>query len=192
MIDPVFFFDLSDLENITYTDTGEIDGYSSSLINIGGGYVIGIGYGESESTLKIEVYKQGESSVEIVTFEEFLNTSFATNYKAYYVDRERHLIGLPIRSYNSTTKSYEYRYLLLHFNGTHLDYVLSDNISYSITNAVRGFYQNGYYYVVTDKSFYAFNVGKLDNLPFVSADGVIQSGITSPSSNSPAWPPVAK
>ena len=191
LIDPVFFFDLSDLENITYTDTGEIDGYSSSLINIGGGYVIGIGYGESESTLKIEVYKQGESSVEIVTFEEFLNTSFATNYKAYYVDRERHLIGLPIRSYNSTTKSYEYRYLLLHFNGTHLDYVLSDNISYSITNAVRGFYQNGYYYVVTDKSFYAFNVGKLDNLPFVSADGVIQSGITSPSSNSPAWPPAA-
>ena len=35
--DPVFFFDLSDLSNITYTDTGEIEGFSSSLVDFENG-----------------------------------------------------------------------------------------------------------------------------------------------------------
>ena len=193
LIDPVFFFDLSDLNNITYTDTGEIDGYSSSLINIGGGYVIGIGYGESESTLKIEVYKQGENSVEIVCFEEFANTDFATDYKAYYIDRERHLIGLAIETYNSTTTAYENRYMLLHFNGNYFDHIIGNKIAFSIVDTVRGFYKDGYYYVVTDKDFYAFDTDNLDTLPFVSADGVRENyeenSLPDRDPNAPAWPP---
>ena len=51
--DPVFFFDLSDYENITYTDTGYIEGFSSSLINLGEGYLLGIG-NEDSMTGKIE------------------------------------------------------------------------------------------------------------------------------------------
>ncbi|MBO5671472.1 MAG: beta-propeller domain-containing protein, partial [Clostridia bacterium] len=37
MTDPVFFFDLSDPANITYTDTGVIEGYSTSLVELEGG-----------------------------------------------------------------------------------------------------------------------------------------------------------
>ena len=40
VLDPVFFFDLSDLDNITYKDTGTIEGMSTSLIDYGNGYLI--------------------------------------------------------------------------------------------------------------------------------------------------------
>jgi uncharacterized secreted protein with C-terminal beta-propeller domain len=36
--DPVFFFDLSDINNITYKDTGTIEGYSTSLVDFTNGY----------------------------------------------------------------------------------------------------------------------------------------------------------
>ena len=41
--DPVYFFDLSDYNNVTYVDTGFIDGFSSSLIDFGEGYLLGVG-----------------------------------------------------------------------------------------------------------------------------------------------------
>ena len=41
--DPVFFFDLTDVNNITYKETGTIEGFSTSLINLGDGYLLGIG-----------------------------------------------------------------------------------------------------------------------------------------------------
>lgn len=174
LVDPVFFFDLSDLSNITYTDTGEIDGYSSSLINIGGGYVVGIGYGDSSSTLKIEVYKEVGDKVESVCVEEFKNTYFATNYKAYYVDRQRHLIGLAI------TEGATDRYLLLHFNGTHFDIVLNTEVSHNIRNLVRGFYQNSYYYIATDVGFTVCPVGNMDNLSTYTQESATNNG-------SPKW-----
>lgn len=195
LIDPVFFFDLSDLESITYTETGEIDGYSSSLINIGGGYVIGIGYGDNTSTLKIEAYKEGQDSVEIVCFEEFAKTRFATSYKAYYVDRSRHLIGLPISTYSSDTKSYQSKYLLLHFNGTYFDFIISDKLAQSVLNATRGFYEDGYYYTVTDKDLTVFDVGNLDSLPFITAGGAYENEaentLPTQDPSTPAWPPVS-
>ena len=183
IIDPVFFFDLSDLSNITYTDTGEIDGYSTSLINIGGGYAVGIGYGENTSTLKIEVYKEVGDKVESVCVEEFEKTRFPLSYKSYYVDRERHLIGFAISSYSASIGSYEDRYLLLYFNGSHFEIVLNNQISHTAISSVRGFYQSNYYYIVTDEAFSVFSVGSLDELPFVSASGT-KSNV---STNAPAW-----
>ena len=59
--DPVYFFDLSDYSNITYTDTGVIDGFSSSLIQLGDGFLLGIGE-EDRSTGKVEVYEQKAST----------------------------------------------------------------------------------------------------------------------------------
>ena len=63
MSDPVFFFDLSDLNNITYKDTGTIEGFSTSLVNFGDGYLLGIGR-ESWSTFKAEIYTEADSGVE--------------------------------------------------------------------------------------------------------------------------------
>ena len=64
--DPVFFFDLSDLNNITYKDTGTIEGFSTSLINLGNGYLLGIGRGDSWSSFKVEVYEETDDGVRSV------------------------------------------------------------------------------------------------------------------------------
>ncbi len=94
MTDPVFFFDLSDLQNITYTDTGTIDGYSSSLIQFGHGYLVGIGYDENRN-LKIEAYTQGNGEV-ISTDSIEMVANFSEEYKSYLIDRENGYIGLGV------------------------------------------------------------------------------------------------
>ena len=92
LTDPVYFFDLSDLSNITYTDTGTIDGFSTSLIQLEDGYLLGIGYNE-ERNLKIEIYEETESGVQSVcTYEKACG--FSEVYKSYFIDREKNLIGL--------------------------------------------------------------------------------------------------
>ncbi len=124
MTDPVFFFDLSDPANITYTDTGVIEGYSTSLINLGEGFLLGIGVGDTWGSLKIEVYEQdpsagnGVASVDAWVLE---NVNYSAEYKSYYIDRENNLVGLPIyESSSGTTK-----YVLLHFDGYKLRSILT-------------------------------------------------------------------
>ncbi len=114
MTDPVYFFDLSDPSNITYTDTGTIDGYSSSLIQFGNGNLLGIGFNERRE-LKLEVYRQGAQKVESVcSFEK--GCDFSQVYKSYYVDRENQYIGLGIYDWEDG----KCHYLLLHFDGAQL------------------------------------------------------------------------
>lgn len=196
-IDPVFFFDLSDLDNITYTQTGEFDGYSSSLINLGNGYVVGIGYGSSTSTLKIDVYREKGDEVEIVCSDTFEWTVVSHNYKSYFIDRERHLIGIGVSSRNSSTRRYEDFYLLLHFNGSYFDFILSERIEFNSSSSVRSFLQSGYLYVVTDSDFAVFQTGNLNNLTFIpegerapsTEDAETPNDETTPSRDltKPAW-----
>jgi uncharacterized secreted protein with C-terminal beta-propeller domain len=116
--DPVYFFDLSDLSNITYTDTGIIDGYSTSLIQLGDGYLLGIGYGANRGTLKIEVYAETEKGVESVCAYE-QGGYFSEVYKSYFIDREKNLVGIAVADwYNGKPQ-----YILLHFDGYQLNVV---------------------------------------------------------------------
>lgn len=122
--DPVYFFDLSDMDNITWKDTGTIDGYSTSLIQMGDGYLLGIGFGE-ERTLKIEVYKETESGV-ISVCSYVQDTLFSSEYKSYYIDRKRKLIGVPIynRFYTEDRHSMvDIKYILLSFDGSRLNVI---------------------------------------------------------------------
>ena len=113
LTDPVYFFDLSDLNNITWKDTGIIEGYSSSLVDFGNGNLLGIGYG-STGMLKIEVYRQsGDTVISVCTYE--ANVSFSEEYKAYLIDRENQLVGLA--TYRSGS---EHDYILLQFTGYEL------------------------------------------------------------------------
>ncbi len=115
LTDPVFAFDLSDIHNITYVDTGTIEGYSTSLIQFYGGTLLGIGYGE-EGTLKIEVYAKTETSVEsIAVFEPTEVKEFSEEYKSYYIDREKGYIGLCVDT------KYGGVYYLLAFDGYKLN-----------------------------------------------------------------------
>ena len=113
--DPVYFFDLSDLNNITWKDTGTINGYSSSLVDFGNGNLIGIGFNE-ERQLKIEAYRETDSGVESACVYE-RSANFSTDYKSYYIDRENQLIGLGVYFWGGNEFTGDH-YVLLHFDGT--------------------------------------------------------------------------
>lgn len=114
--DPVFFFDLSDLNNITYKDTGNISGFSSSLINLKNGYLLGIGVGDMRGTLKIEVYEEMTDGVQSVCKYETKETVYySSDYKSYYIDRENNMVGLGLNTYGKNGTEEEY--LLVMFDG---------------------------------------------------------------------------
>ncbi len=129
--DPVYFFDLSDLEHITYTDTGTIDGYSTSLVQLGDGFLLGIGYGDA-GQLKIEVYEEYQGKVVSVdAWQE--EGDFSLDYKAYLILREEDMIGLAIYHWDTATTDY----LLLHFDGYKLRQLQRIPLDSVNTNAVR-------------------------------------------------------
>ena len=143
--DPVYFFELSDLDNITWTDTGTIDGYSTSLIQLGDGYLLGVGYGDSRQ-LKIEIYEEVDGKVvSVCAYERDVN--FSVNYKSYLVDRENNLFGIAQYNYYSG----ELEYVLLHFDG----YALHDIVHVRPLNGydvytTRAFLADGWLYILGD------------------------------------------
>lgn len=150
--DPVFFFDLSDLNNIIYKDTGDIKGYSSSLVDFGDGYLLGIGFGDNRNTLKIEIYVETENGVVSLCSYESVLTSFSQDYKSYYIDRENSLIGLGFYGYNEKMNNWATNYMILHFNG--IDLVVMDCVNIDAQpDAMRGAYIDNYFYILGDSDF---------------------------------------
>lgn len=150
--DPVFFFDLSDLNNITYKDTGTIEGFSTSLINLGNGYLLGIGRGESWSSFKVEVYEEAEDGVRSVCSYELTDAEYSTEYKSYYVDRQNQLIGIGIVDNSCLNNNEASRYILLHFD----EYELVELINVSLAGEpanMRGVYIDGYMYMFGRSDF---------------------------------------
>ena len=148
--DPVYFFDLSDYTNITYTDTGTIDGFSSSLIQLGDGFLLGIGE-ENGRYGKIEVYEERDGAV--VSVDKYLiNGSYSRDYKSYYIDRENDMFGLAIQYIydEETGRSYN-AYVLLKFNGYELVEVEVIRMNFHSADRVRAFIKDGYLYVTDDK-----------------------------------------
>ena len=115
--DPVYFFDLSDPANITYSDTGVIDGYSTSLVDMGGGRLLGIGYGDSNFVLKVEVYEERGDKVESLCSFERKFVSFSEDYKSYYINRAEGFVGLMV------SNEYVSEYILLRFDGEEITQV---------------------------------------------------------------------
>ncbi len=128
LTDPVFYFDLSDLSHITYKDTGTIQGYSTSLIQLGEGYLLGIGRGDLWDSVKVEVYKETSTGVVSVCSYEVSDASYSENYKSYYIDRENRLFGFATCNYETQ----ENVYTMLLFDG------------YSLVPVVREAMQSGY------------------------------------------------
>lgn len=149
MSDPVFFFDLSDLNNITYKDTGTIEGFSTSLVNFGNGYLLGIGR-ENWDTFKIEIYQETEDGVTSLCKYTSKNTQYGFDYKSYYIDRENQLVGLGV--YQLDRDANHSRYILLHFDGYNLVELL--NVELPGENACkRGVYIDGFMYMFGRETF---------------------------------------
>lgn len=152
--DPVFKFDLSDYDNITYTDTGTIPGYSLSLTKFTDGTLIGIGYGDTSDTLKIELYRDGDGIVDCVTKYELYNCIFSSQYKAYFIDAERGLVGLAVEKYDNIN-GWGTSYLLLHYDGKlfrEVGFYQFTNIGgydvhVGMTDYARACYVDGYVYM---------------------------------------------
>ena len=161
--DPVFFFDLSDLNNITYKDTGTIEGFSTSLINIGNGYLLGIGRGDTWREFKVEIYEETEDGVRSVCAYELENAEYSTEYKSYYVDRKNQFVGVGVidNSYYNTDKHSDEarRYILLHFDGYELVELVNVPLFGDPAN-MRGVYIDGYMYMF---GFNNFKVEKIAN-----------------------------
>lgn len=144
LTDPVYFFDLSDLNNITWTDTGIIDGYSSSLINFGD-YLLGIGFGDG-SEMKLEAYAEGAAGVESIgVYERWC--SYPADYKAYYIDRENNLVGIPVQDWEEWEHGNMF-YLLLQFDGYKFREVKALPMEYFACGATRATIIDGWLYVL--------------------------------------------
>lgn len=146
--DPVFFFDLSDpTGELEVKDTGDIPGFSTSLIDFGED-LLGVGV-DSNWNFKLEAYRETDTGVESVDYY-IVNGSYADDYKAYYINRELGLFGLGVYDRNNTTAPK--RYLLLHYDGTAFEEVL--NIEASGTLALmRGVWIDDYFYIVSNSDF---------------------------------------
>lgn len=141
--DPVFKIDLSDPKNITYIRTEDIDGYSTSLVDFAGGTLLGIGYGTWDS-LKIEVYAEDGDSVRSLDAYEVKDASFASEYKAYLIDRENALVGLHVSPYNG-----ENYYLLLHFDGYELVELAKTSLASYLPDLTRAAIADEWLYIFT-------------------------------------------
>ena len=149
--DPVFFFDLSDYSNITYVDTGYIEGFSSSLIDMGEGYLLGVGY-ESSGLCKLEVYKrEGESVVSVSKLE--ITGEMSEEYKSYLIDRENNLFGLPIN-----TEVGKGRYFVVQIVDGKIQVLCTMERNPNEQHLARAFYRDGYVYLTTYMDFYVERV----------------------------------
>ena len=144
MTDPVYFFDLSDIHNITYKHTPVIDGFSSSLISFGD-YLLGIGYNEKRE-LKVEVYEETADGVWPVTSYE-RPAFFSEQYKSYYIDRENNIVGLGIED----RRTGQEHYLLLHFDGYELVVLQQLSMKNDYVQLCRADIIDGYLYLLEDK-----------------------------------------
>jgi uncharacterized secreted protein with C-terminal beta-propeller domain len=142
--DPVFFFDLSDVENITWKETGTIEGFSSSLVNFYDGFLLGIGRGNGWGTVKIEVYEESGEDVVSVAKYEVANGNYSSEYKSYLIDRENGLLGLGIYFYDQN--EYGMHYVLLRFDGYFLHEIARIPVDGDLSE-LRAFIEDGYLYV---------------------------------------------
>lgn len=127
--DPVYFFDLSDPANITFSDTGVIDGYSTSLVDMGDGKLLGIGYGNVRDVLKVEVYEEkGDKVISVCAFE-LRGVDFSEDYKSYYINRAEGLVGLMV------SREYASEYVLLRFKGNRIRQIASVTLSHAVNES---------------------------------------------------------
>ena len=147
LIDPVYFFDLSDPARIVRKDTGTIPGSSHSLVQLPDGNLLGLGVGETGRTFKAEVYAESATGVTSVCTWTRSGTRFSQNYKAYLIDREAGLFGVPLHE----------TYVLLRYDGHSLTSVLEADIPSPSpispdSDFVRAFLADGWLYILSGDS----------------------------------------
>ena len=148
MTDPVFFIDMSDVNNLECKDTGTITGFSTTLIDFGGD-LLGIGVDSGVRSFKLEIYRETETGVECVC-SLIKNATYASEYKAYYINRELGLIGLAITDYY--IGDHPNRYVLYRYDGSSFIEVLNVETR-GTKNLHRGILIDDYFYILSNDVF---------------------------------------
>lgn len=152
-VDPVYFFDLSDYNNIKSIDTGNIDGYSETLKPFGEGILLGIGHTEDSKrgngALKVEVYSDKGDRVEpICSYIRDLVT-FPSSYHSYMFDIENGYIGFAV--FDWTREDDSSIYILLQFDGEKL--VVAREEVFENYGYCRSVLIDGYLYIMLNSEF---------------------------------------
>ncbi len=151
--DPVYFFDLSDYENIGSVDTGVIEGYSDHLINYGEGFLLGIGR-EDWQYSKVEIYEELPEGV-VGTMKYKFEGDYSLDYKAYLVNREENIFGFGVNyffKYDEQTgygNSYQC-YVLVQFDENGLVTREIELPTNARADYIRAAYIDGYLYITTN------------------------------------------
>ncbi len=148
--DPVYVFDLSDYGNITYTDTGTIPGYSLSLNKFAFNSLLGIGYGDTTQTLKIELYEQTDSAVASVAKYEENNVRFSSDFKAHLIDAKNGIVGLGILD---DYHEYAARYAIFLYDGYNLTEFASVKMDSTCLDDMRAIIVDGYAYIFEEDGY---------------------------------------
>lgn len=142
---PVFCFELSDLNNVFFKPTDAEEQFLHSLVDFGNGFLLGKGEWEDRYQLKLEVYqKDGEEVKPIAVYEKTFFSSSSNSYKDYDIDRENQLIGFIARTADEDIWSY----VLLHFDGSDLYEVAVVEFEHEVrASHPRSLYMDGYLYL---------------------------------------------
>ncbi len=144
--DPVFFFNLSNVYNITVKDTGTIPGFSTSLIDFGDD-LLGVGV-DGNRNFKLEAYREVQGGVESVCYQ-IINGYYSDEYKAYYINREMGLFGLGIYDNNEWSPN---RYILFRYDGEKFIEVVNVAINGN-RDLMRAVLVGDYFYIITNNQF---------------------------------------
>ncbi|MBQ3229375.1 MAG: beta-propeller domain-containing protein [Clostridia bacterium] len=162
ILDPVYFFDVSDYRHITSIDTGTIEGYSSSLKPFGNGMLLGIGYGTDygffDDTLKVEIYAENGDKVDSVCAYERVNIWFAKAYQSYYLDSENGYIGIAFTD-RERPRGEQGGYILLGFDGEKIAIIAEEYFDKNGDHEhSRSIVIDGYLYIMYEDEFRVIKV----------------------------------
>lgn len=168
--DPVYCFDLSDYSHITRTDTGAIDGYSTSLVPFADDTLLGVGK-LSNTTIKVELYRENGQMVDSVAQLTLGGDQYdlqgdlvyrsqyvgVEEYKSYLIDAADGVFGMAANvytyDYDSHAREYGSMYLLMVYRDGQLRVGQSVAFDEGVDSNTRAAVADGYIYIFTQTEF---------------------------------------
>lgn len=184
--DPLFIIDLSDPANPTVKGSVKLPGYSTYLHPISSDYIIGVGYGGTQTDadmgkLKVTLFDVSDATdpKAVSDFEICDAGSDVTNYdnhKAFLYYAEKNLIGIPVIKYADIDNNYRnvYSYALLEIKDGELQLkkgLVHQQEDDSVSSGMfRGAYIGENFYTVTDFSICQFDLANCELVKSASFD----------------------
>lgn len=158
-VDPLFSADLSDPENPKIIGKLKIPGFSNYLFPFGNGKLLGIGSDADENTgstrgIKLSLFDISNPASVTESAKTVLDVNYSEalySHKASVVDAEKGLIGFPTHGNTGS----EYR--IFGFENGKFEQKAQIKLGETYSG-IRGLYIDDFFYIVTDKCIFAYNM----------------------------------